>query len=158
MTIDFTQKLSEHFSLGEFTINGSAMPPEARKFFKDEDIIRLLPMMKVTAEGLEKVRTLLKNSPIKVHCGYRPKTWELYRKRSGKSQHTVGNAVDFSCASFGIPFEVAKFISIYKKEIQYDQLIHEYQWVHISFVEKNPRMNDLTLNLKTQGYDYGIHN
>ena len=158
MVIDLKQKLSPNFTLGEFTIGGSAMPPESKRFFTEEDIIKLLPKMKITAEGMERVRTLLKNPPIKVHCRYRPKEWELYRKRSGKSQHTVGNAVDFSCASFGIPFEVAKFISIHKKEIQYDQLIQEYQWVHISFVEKNPRMNDLTLNLKTKGYDYGIHN
>lgn len=32
---------------------------------------------------------------LRILSWFRPKSWELYRKRSGNSQHTKGHAVDF---------------------------------------------------------------
>jgi hypothetical protein len=154
--MDIYQKLSPHFSLYEFTWGGTQMPQESKRFFSDEIITEKIEAMKYLAEQMEKVRELLGNFPIKIHCALRPYKWELYRKRSGTSQHITGNAVDFSCPSFGTPLEIAKFLSKHKEKLNYDQLIFEHGWIHISFVNGRARKNDLTLNLKTMGYDQGI--
>ena len=103
MSIDYNQKLSEHFSLLEFLWQGTQMPPESKRFFTDKLVEGVLDKMKYTASRMEVVRQLLGGNSITVHCGFRPYEWEIYRKRSGKSQHIKGNAVDFSCPKWGTP-------------------------------------------------------
>jgi zinc D-Ala-D-Ala carboxypeptidase len=154
--MDINQKLSEHFTLLEFTYGGTQMPPTSKRFYTEEIILEKLSIMKFTATQLEKVRELLGNMPLKIHCGLRPYEWELYRKRSGKSQHVKGNAIDFSCPTYGDAYSICQLISKNKATLKYDQLIHEHQWIHLSFVSVGPRMQDLTLNLKNNGYDKGI--
>jgi hypothetical protein len=154
--IDVDLKLSPHFRLGEFLWQGTQMPQESKRFFTEAILNDKLDELKYLAEQMESVRELLGNKPIKVHCALRPYEWEIYRKRNGKSQHITGNAVDFSCPSYGTPLDIAKFLSKNKDRLKYDQLIFEHGWIHISFVKDRARKNDLTLDLKTMGYLPGI--
>jgi len=156
--MDMKQQLSEHFSLLEFTYGGSQMPQESKRFFTDDVIKDALDNLIYTAKQMELVRVLLGNTPIKVHCALRPYKWEIYRRRSGTSKHISGCAVDFSSPLIGTPLEIARLLSKHKDKINYDQLIFEHGWVHISFIPGGvgARKQDLTLNLKTMGYDIGI--
>lgn len=154
--IDINLKLSEHFRLGEFLWQGTQMPQESKRFFTDKIVDDKLDSLKYLATQMEKVRELLGKKPIVVHCALRPYEWEIYRGRSGTSQHITANAVDFSCPVYGTPLDICKLISKNKNLLNYDQLIYEHGWVHISFRKDRARKQDLTLNLKTMGYDNGI--
>ena len=141
-------RLSDHFSLEEFTGSdtaerlglGNALPQE------------LMPNALVVATGMEQVRTLLGHS-IHVNSGYRCMTLErvlcdkdyggwcarhrYVRSEASWLQYFAGKAhpkmwsVDFTCADFGTPAEVVK--KLVTSDIQFDQLILEGRWVHISF-------------------------
>jgi hypothetical protein len=50
---------------------------------------------------------------------------------SATSDHQKGFAIDFTCPDFGTPLECVKKISA--SDIQFDQLIQEGTWIHISF-------------------------
>jgi hypothetical protein len=110
----------------------------------------ILANLRTTAIAMETVRALL-GHPIRVLSGYR--SGEVNKAVGGASgsQHMVGQAVDFVCPSFGSPYEVA--MQIANSDIQYDQLISEPGWVHISFAP-NPRMECLTR--RKIGYITGI--
>ena len=56
---------------------------------------------------------------------------------ASNSQHTRGQALDFTVPGMSVP-DVISFIN--KTGIEYDQLINEYgKWVHISFVKGKNR-------------------
>lgn len=155
--MDINQKLTPNFSLYEFTYGGTQMKgTNCKRFFTDEIIYDKLGDLKYLAEQMEKVRILLGNNPINVHCALRPYDWEIYRGRNGKSQHITGNAIDFSCPGFGSCYEIALKLSENKDELNYDQLIFEYSWIHIAFRKDRARKQDLTLAFN-QGYKNGIH-
>lgn len=96
-----------------------------------------------TALGLERVRALMGMHPIQVSSWYRSP--ELNKAVGGApdSQHTTGEAVDFTCPGFGRPKQIAWVLAGMAREIGFDQLILEPTWVHISFAE-NPRRIMLT--------------
>ena len=73
-------------------------------------------------------------SPIVVHSGYR--SVEANRAVGGvaTSAHLHGLACDFVCPAFGTPANVA--LAILKSEIEYDQLILEYGWVHVGLAQE----------------------
>jgi hypothetical protein len=54
---------------------------------------------------------------LRIVSGFRPVEWELYRKRSGKSQHTKGHAIDFIVVGVD-----AKKAQMYMNEI-YNRLV-----------------------------------
>ena len=94
------------------------------------------------AKTLEKVRSAL-GHPITINSGYR--NLELNRGIGGhpKSAHMQGYAADFICWGFGSPSQIVRAIK--KAGIQYDQLITEGSWVHISI---DPRMRGETMIAK----------
>lgn len=57
------------------------------------------------------------NIGMRILSGFRPVEWELYRKRSGKSQHTKGHAIDFIVVGVD-----AKKAQVYMHEI-YNRLV-----------------------------------
>lgn len=71
------------------------------------------------------------------------------------SQHIKGEAVDFTAPHFGSPLDIAKRILSQILLIQFDQLIYEYSWVHISF-QSNPQLKPRgsVLTLATDGKSY----
>ena len=143
-TMKTTTQLSEHFTLKEATDSlkasslGIANTPTSAQ----------IETLKISAIGMERVRALLGNKPIKVNSWYRSAILNAAIKGSKNSQHMLGEAIDFICAAFGTPREICKLLVQYADLIRYDQLILEPTWVHISFAivsKPAPRKQALTL-------------
>ena len=144
-------KLSEHFSLDEFTASETA----TRKGIDNTPPPAVTERLRMLAATLEQVRTLLGNNSIRISSGYR--CLELNRAiGSGDlSAHVLGYAVDFTCPKFGTPKEVAKKIA--ESPIRFDQLIYEGTWIHLSVDPRN-RREVLTATFKNgkASYSKGI--
>ena len=100
-----------------------------------------MPKLLTLATGLEQVRTLLGDKPMRISSGYRSMGLNAVLGGKSTSQHTTGNAADFTCKEFGTPHEIVS--AIVASDIEYDQVISENfktaQWVHISFSARNRR-------------------
>lgn len=126
--------LSEHFSLDEFTNSQTA----ARQGIDNTPDNRTLEALKLTASGLEQVRSELGNRPILISSGYRSPALNAAVGGAQGSQHLLGQAVDFTCPSYGTPAEIVR--KLVASNIQFDQVIVEFsKWVHISFSSRNRR-------------------
>ena len=140
-------QLSPHFTLEELTVTGTGLdnsPPQA-----------MLATLKRTAAKMEEVRTLLGGKAITVNSAFRNKAVNEAVGGVPNSAHALGFAVDFTCASFGTPFDICKKIAASK--LQFDQLIHERRnWVHLSFDPNRNRRQLLTLPVTGSAYQDGI--
>lgn len=122
--------LSEHFTLEELTQSQHAVRACIDNTPTDPVV---LDNLRITAQMLEAVRTLLGGHPILVTSGYRcPKLNTLIGSGS-TSQHTRGLAVDFTCPAFGTPKHICQ--RLLEMDLQFDQLIFEGSWVHLSHAE-----------------------
>lgn len=133
--------LSPHFTLAELTVSETA----ARRGIDNTPPPDVLERLRRTAQGLEAVRVRLGGAPIVVTSGYRAPAVNAAVGGQPNSQHMRGEAVDFISPRFGSPTEVAT--ALRDSGIEYDQLILEFgRWVHISFVERNPRHHALVID------------
>ena len=140
-------KLSEHFTLEELTFSATAQ----RKQIDNKPPAEVLENMKRLAAGLEEVRAVLGNKPMRINSGYRsPK---LNRAVGGArlSAHMAGYAADFVCPDFGSPLKIVKALAA--TGIQFDKLIQEGTWVHISFAPE-ARRQLLTAHFGPNGTSY----
>ena len=140
-------KLSEHFTLEELTFSATAQ----RKQIDNKPPAEVLENMKRLAAGLEEVRAVLGNKPMRINSGYRsPK---LNRAVGGArlSAHMAGYAADFVCPEFGSPLKIVKALAA--TGIQFDKLIQEGTWVHISFAPE-ARRQMLTAHFGPNGTSY----
>ena len=140
-------KLSEHFTLEELTFSATAQ----RKQIDNKPPAEVLENMKRLAAGLEEVRAVLGNKPMRINSGYRsPK---LNRAVGGArlSAHMAGYAADFVCPEFGSPLKIVKALAA--TGIQFDKLIQEGTWVHISFAPE-ARRQLLTAHFGPNGTSY----
>lgn len=97
-------KLTPNLSLSEMLYGSNdrllkSLSFTEQKLFKEavekelnEDIIKNLTQV---ARVLEIIRAYL-GEPVFVTCGFRPKEWEIYKGRTGRSKHTTGEAVDIT--------------------------------------------------------------
>lgn len=117
--------LSPHFSVNESMVTHQPFPNVPN----DEQRLRILH----TAQCMEIVRACLLRKPITVNSWFR--SAEVNRAVGGvpSSEHTIGAAVDFVCPSFGTPKEICKSLTLQTHVLNYNQLIQEGTWVHISF-------------------------
>jgi len=129
-------KLSEHFTLAELTQSSTAL----RTGIKNIPSPQAIANLKVLAEGLEQVRSLL-NAPIFITSGYRSPTLNRFIGGSQSSAHCLGFAADFKCPQFGAPVDIVAAIKA--SRIKYDQCINEGFWVHLSFA---PELRQQTLS------------
>ena len=139
--------LSEHFTLEELTFSATAQ----RKQIDNKPPAEVLENMKRLAAGLEEVRAVLGNKPMRINSGYRsPK---LNRAVGGArlSAHMAGYAADFVCPEFGSPLKIVKALAA--TGIQFDKLIQEGTWVHISFAPE-ARRQLLTAHFGPNGTSY----
>lgn len=157
-------KLTDHFSLEELVESGTAL----RLGIDNRPGPEIVSHLQAAAEGLELVRALLGGAPINVSSGYRcealeriitkndftawcarrnliasPSTWPQYF--AGKA-HPKGYASDFTCRSYGAPAAIVREIA--RSGIQFDQLIEEGTWVHVSF---DPQMRGEVLTARFAG-------
>jgi putative chitinase len=129
-------KLSEHFTLAELTQSSTALRVGIQNIPSPHGMANL----KVLADGLEQVRSLLQ-APIFITSGYRSPTLNRFIGGSKSSAHCLGFAADFKCPQFGAPVDIVAAIKA--SGIKYDQLINEGFWVHISFA---PELRQQTLS------------
>jgi zinc D-Ala-D-Ala carboxypeptidase len=129
-------KLTPNFYLAEFTNSNYA----TRHGIKNIPSSQIKQNLQVLANGLEEVRALL-GTPILISSGYR--NLELNRAIGGSnnSSHMLGYAADFDSNAYGTPKQIVKAIK--DSNIEYDQLIEEGNWVHISF---DPKQRNQTLS------------
>lgn len=121
--------LSKNFTLDEFTFSETA----SRLNIYNDPNAMLYGSLRCTAEGLEQVRTLLGDLPIRVTSAYRCDKLNAAVGSKPTSQHVHGHAVDFQCPAYGDAKKIVAAIAA--SDIGFDQLINEYNaWVHISFV------------------------
>jgi zinc D-Ala-D-Ala carboxypeptidase len=105
------------------------------------------------AQGLEQVRMLI-GFPLEISSAYRCPELNARVGGAKASQHTRGQAADFTCAEFGPPAEIIK--AVRDSDIEFDQCILEYaRWVHISF-SAAPRGKVLTIYDPKEGYLDGL--
>lgn len=154
MRHDLTYMLTEHFSWKEVVHSDTAIahgidntPP---------DILELV--LEHTADCMERVRAALNNNPIDVSSWYRSlQVNPLVGSNNLTSQHPRGEAVDFTCSTFGTPFAICKQLIALHELIRFDQLILEHSWVHISFTLSGTKPRNQVLSLlETGGYAQGL--
>lgn len=134
-------KLSEHFTLEEFTISQTAARAGIDNTPSEEAIEN---MKKLCSKILEPLRSELQRQII-ITSGYRCTDLNTRLGGSPTSQHMSGQAADIIVP--GIKTEEL-FHMISDLELPYDQLIEEfYRWVHVSYNEK-PRNEKLYARLE----------
>lgn len=144
--------LSPHFLLEELIRSDVA----TRKGIYNYPSADVLENLKVLAQGLEAVRTIL-GRPVLVSSGYRSEELNSAIGGSKTSAHMSGLAADFTCPAFGSPREVFDQLRQFKDLLGYDQLIKEGDaWVHVGFSHagKTPRGEDLIARFSPLGVEY----
>ena len=119
-------KLSDHFTLAEATLSQTATRIGIDNT-PDEGTIH---NMRLASAGMEQVRYFLGHS-INVNSWFRCLRLNRAIGSKDSSAHVQGWAIDFTCPAFGTPLEICK--EIIASGIEFDQLIYEGTWVHISF-------------------------
>jgi hypothetical protein len=137
--------LSPHFTLEELTIT------EVRDL-DNTPSPKVVEHLKVTAQGLEFIRTILGDKPMHINSGYRSIAVNARVGGSRTSDHPNGWCADFICPEFGTPLAICEAIHV--TTLHFDQLIEEGTWVHISF---SPRMRQEILTKRAAGgYQDGL--
>jgi len=144
-------QLTTHFSLEELTLSSYAQ----RKGLPNDPQPGVIENLKITAAGMEVVRTILGDAPIHVDSGYRSPLVNAAIGGAKNSAHLTGYACDFICPAFGTPYQVANAIAHAVPPLRFDQLILEYGWVHISFAPTF-RMALLTKKSAEAPYEEGL--
>jgi Peptidase M15. len=134
------ENLSPHFTYREATYSATARD---RKIDNNPNPAQL-EAMKYTAMKMEAVRQLLDARPLYITSWFRSFALNVAINGAQGSQHSKGEAVDFKCPGWGSPEQICRHLLANKTILQYDQLILEPTWVHISFVPHGARGNELT--------------
>ena len=100
------------------------------------DINALDNLLELTFYCLQPIRDLIKK-PMIITSGFRNQQINFLAGGALNSQHKEGKAADFVINGM-TPKQIIEIIK--KSDIEYDQLINEYdKWVHISFNKGNNR-------------------
>jgi zinc D-Ala-D-Ala carboxypeptidase len=134
-------QLSKNFKLNEFTASQTA----TRKGIDNTPAAPIIERLRMLANTLEQVRSLLGDNSIRISSGYRCLDLNRAIGSGDSSAHVQGYAVDFTCPNFGTPKEVANKIA--QSAIKYDQIIYEGTWIHLSVDPRN-RRDVLTAHFK----------
>lgn len=125
-------QLSEHFSLRELTRSDAADRLGDPNQPTPEHLANLRDVL---CPGLERVRTICGNRPIRIESAYRNPRVNAAVRGVPNSDHALGYAADIQIDGVD-DLVVAK--AIRDSDLQFDQLIREIgRTVHISF---HPRM------------------
>jgi hypothetical protein len=127
-------QLTPHFSLEELTAT-------AHRGIDNTPPAPILPHLQTLAEGLEQVRALL-GHPLHINSGYRSPALNSEVGGAKNSAHMSGYAADFICPAFGDPLAICKAIAA--SQIQFNQIIQEGTWTHLSFAPPLTRRSILT--------------
>ena len=121
--------LSTHFTLEEFILSQHAVRAGIANLPAAEARSNLGRL----AWMLEEVRHQLGDHAILINSGYRCPRLNTLIGSVSTSQHALGLAVDFLCPGYGSPRAICEVLQ--ESPLQFDQLICEGSWVHISLAE-----------------------
>jgi hypothetical protein len=145
-------KLSEHFTLAEFTASDTA----ERRRIDNSLPPALLGTAQNTAEMMEKIRKVLGDNPLIVTSGYRCPELNRAIGSGDTSDHLKAMAVDFKCPSFGTPYAVAKHLADKIDSLGVGQLIYEFSsWIHVSTRKPSKEVNRV-ITISQSGTHAGI--
>jgi zinc D-Ala-D-Ala carboxypeptidase len=145
-------QISEHFTLEELCFSETA----ARLHLDNTPSAEVIASLRRVATAMEDIRARLGGRPVIVHSGYRSPDVNAAIGATPTSAHCRGLACDFVVPEFGTPAEVA--LAILHSNINFDQLILEYGWVHLGLAEEGtaPRREALTKPSPKAEYEPGI--
>lgn len=147
-------RLTDHFTLAELTVSQEG----TRAGLSNEPTAEAWSNLLLLAQELERVRTLLGNTPIVITSGYRSPAVNSLVRGDRKSAHMQGLAADFIAPYFGSPKAICQ--AIQRSRLPFDQLINEGTWVHIGFAPlgTEPRRQVLTAHFDggTVRYSKGL--
>lgn len=109
-----------------------------------------------TAWNMEIVRAVLGRKPITVSSWFRSPEVNSAVGGSPTSEHLLGAAVDFTCPEFGTPLEICRTLVHCAHILNYNQLIYEGTWVHISFPLDGVKGKNEVLTMKNGKYTQGL--
>lgn len=142
-------QLTGHFSLAEATTTSTGL--------SNQPTPSELKRIQNTAENMEIARAVLGRRPIQVSSWFRSEAVNAAVGGTKNSEHRLGAAVDFTCPAFGSAYEVAKTLASYSSILNYNQLIYEQTWVHISFPPAGQLGKRENLTMKNGSYSKGIN-
>ena len=130
--------ITPHFTLAELTHT------DHREFDNTPNEAELANL-KLLAEFLEQVKTVLGGKPIMVNSAFRSKAVNDAVGSKDTSQHRIGCAADFRVPAM-TPDQVVK--AIIAANLPYDQIIREFNsWTHISIPRSGaPRKQALIID------------
>lgn len=146
------QRITPNFWLSELMVSDYAVrfcipnvPPTAA----------LANLRNMLAPGLQRVRGVL-NAPMMVSSGYRSPALNKAVGGAPNSKHMEGLAADFIAPSFGSPLKICRKLIDEIDTANFDQLIQEGRWTHISFAPPGvpPRGEVLTAQFVPGGVKY----
>ncbi len=130
--------LSKNFWLSEFTKRQTAVRRKIDNIPNDI-VVRNLKILCV--DFLQPLRDRV-DCPIVISSGYRSKLLNKFVGGSVNSRHILGCAVDFTIPGMTL----RQVVNLIKKEMQYDQLILEFNsWIHVSYSKVGNRNHFLTI-------------
>lgn len=146
--------LSTHFTLEEATRSDTALRLGIDNSHPTQQVIETA---RGTAARMERVRVAL-GAPIEVTSWIRCLQLNRALKSKDTSQHIKGEAVDFRAPAYGSPLRVCRTLVVLRGTIDFDQLILEHTWIHISWSSlPNAKQCGQVLSLlATGGYAVGL--
>lgn len=130
-------KLSLNFNLEEFTTSETAIRKGIDNIPSDEIIANIIFLCSNVLEPLEE----LINKQIIISSGYRSEELNSEIGGAKNSQHVEGKAADIKVKDISTE---DLFQIIIKSEIEYDQIIQEFdRWIHISYNKGKNRKQKL---------------
>lgn len=125
-------KLSENFTLDEFTRSDTAI---ANNISNEPGNVEMINLIDLVNEVLQPLRDKL-NKPIAINSGFRSEALNKAIGGVNRSQHSKGEAADIVVKDMS-PKELFDFIRLNIPE--FDQLIEEPAWVHVSYARGRNR-------------------
>jgi hypothetical protein len=119
--------LSDHFSLEELSFSSTA----TARGIDNTPTAEVVDHLRILAAGLERIRAILA-APLHIDSGYRSSELNRLVRGVPTSAHVSGFAADFVCLQFGSPLQIVYRLHN-EPDLEFDQIIQEGTWVHISF-------------------------
>lgn len=152
-------RLSENFSLEEFTYSSTAEQKGITNTIHDTDLV--IPNAKALCQKvLQKVRNQF--GPIIISSGYSNAQLSLALGRRLTSQHYRGEAADIVSKNYR-NYDIAVWI---RDNLDFDQLIYEvrrrglskelYDWVHVSYKKDGRNRREVLFSPPEKGYKTGL--
>lgn len=138
-----SRRLSEHFTLGEFTRSGTAIRCRVENVPTAADVARLEALCLNVLEPLRR-----RFGVLRVTSGYRSERLNSLVGGVATSQHCRGEAADLHVSSLEVARKMCEYV---REHLDFDQLILESvrktgaRWLHVSYRAGANRRESFTI-------------